>query len=128
MDEAVTLDDPASAVREARRVTATVLGRWCGERRHVDDAVLVVSEVVTNAVRHGGGGIWLRLFRLRRGVRVEVHDNSPVEPELLAPAALAERGRGMQIVARLATRWGTRRVRGGKVVWADLPCELVDAP
>jgi anti-sigma regulatory factor (Ser/Thr protein kinase) len=114
--------DTASAVREARRKTAAVLNRWRCQRERTDDAVLVVSEVVTNAVQHGAGVVLVRLLRRRTHVRVEVQDNSPRLPVLLAVGGrAAERGRGLHIVRNLASHWGSQRNAGGKLVWAELP-------
>jgi anti-sigma regulatory factor (Ser/Thr protein kinase) len=114
--------DAASSVREARQRTAAVLAGWRCHRERIEDAVLVVSEVVTNAVQHGAGAVVLRLFRRRRYIRVEVQDNSPRPPVLLAITDIAaERGRGLRIVRTLAARWGSKRVGAGKLVWAELP-------
>jgi anti-sigma regulatory factor (Ser/Thr protein kinase) len=113
--------DPASAVRDARSRTAAALRRWRCQRERIDDVVLVVSEVVTNAVQHGAGVVLVRLLRRHFYVRIEVQDNSPKLPVLMAPPPTAERGRGVSIVRSLAARWGSRRVGGGKLVWAELP-------
>jgi anti-sigma regulatory factor (Ser/Thr protein kinase) len=122
VDATVLLDNPDIAVREARRLAVDVLSRWGCDRSRIDDAVLVVSEVVTNAVRHSGGRIRLRLRRYGSQLRIEVTDRSPRLPVLMPISPLAERGRGMRIVSRLATRWGSSRAGTGKVVWVDLPC------
>jgi anti-sigma regulatory factor (Ser/Thr protein kinase) len=116
----IVLDAP-SAVHEARRRTGAVLSRWRCRREQVEDAVLVVSEVVTNAVEHGAGRVRVRLLRRCESVRIEVQDDSPSPPVLLALGRTAERGRGLHIVTRLAARWGSRRSGSGKVVWAELP-------
>jgi anti-sigma regulatory factor (Ser/Thr protein kinase) len=114
--------DAASAVREARRKTAAVLNRWRCQRERVEDTVLVVSEVVTNAVQHGAGVVLVRLLRRRTYVRVEVQDNSSRLPVMLAVGGrAADRGRGLHIVRNLASRWGSQRNGRGKLVWAELP-------
>jgi anti-sigma regulatory factor (Ser/Thr protein kinase) len=87
---------------------------------HVDDLALVVSELVTNAVLHGTGDVTLELTVDENAVRVEVHDESPGEVGAMERPPQAESGRGLLLVSRLATRWGTRSAGGGKVVWADL--------
>jgi anti-sigma regulatory factor (Ser/Thr protein kinase) len=122
VDQAVIVADPGIAVRAARRLASDVLPRWCREREHIDDAVLVVSEVVTNAVLHGTGTIVVRLRRQGRHIRLDVQDDAPDQPTVLPLEPGAERGRGLNIVAALASRWGSFRVGRGKVVWADLPC------
>ena len=120
MNADMALDDRASAVRQARTVTASVLARWQCTQDCVDDAVLIVSEMVTNAVRHGQGRVRLKLRRGAHVLRLEVRDGSPRLPMLLPVAADAECGRGLRIVTALAHRWGTTRVRGGKIVWAEV--------
>jgi anti-sigma regulatory factor (Ser/Thr protein kinase) len=120
MNADMALDDRASAVRQARTVTASVLARWHCTQDCVDDAVLIVSEMVTNAVRHGGGRVRLRLRRGAHVLRLEVRDGTRRLPRLLPAAPDAECGRGLRIVTELAYRWGTTRVRGGKIVWAEV--------
>ncbi|MFB7629410.1 ATP-binding protein [Streptomyces sp. NPDC056149] len=87
----------------------------------VDDANLVVSELVTNATRHGRGECRLRLRAGGRRVTVEVHDDSPHWPRVRPIAELAENGRGLAIVRLLARRLSvTGDVGGGKTVRAVL--------
>lgn len=86
-----------------------------------DTAVLLADECVANAVRHGGGHFEMTVRRSPRTLRVEVADESPRQPVALAAAADSERGRGVAIVSRLASRWGTEANRpNGKVVWFEL--------
>jgi anti-sigma regulatory factor (Ser/Thr protein kinase) len=118
----VLLQNSTSAVRQARELAAALLTGWGCAPECVDDAVLVVSEMVTNAVRHGSGGIRLRLHWSGSYLRVEVRDGSPLLPRLLPASPSADRGRGLRIVARLASRWGSTRLRDGKVVWVELRC------
>jgi anti-sigma regulatory factor (Ser/Thr protein kinase) len=129
MDADVVLDvglaDSGSAVRQARELTADVLARRGCTPGCVENAVLVVSEMVTNAVRHGRGRARLRLHLAAGYLRVEVRDASPLLPRLLPLNLTAERGRGLRIVARLASRWGSTRLKDGKVVWVDLRCGRV---
>ena len=87
---------------------------------HVDDLALVVSELVTNAVIHGSGDVTLELTMDEGAVRVEVHDDSPGTVGAIERPPQAESGRGLLLVSRVATRWGTRSEGAGKVVWADL--------
>ncbi len=120
MDAEMALGDSVSAVRQARAVTASVLARWHCSQDCVDDAVLIVSEMVTNAIRHGHGRVRLKLRRRTGMLRLEVRDGSSRLPMMLAADPNAECGRGLRIVAQLAHRWGSTRVRGGKIVWAEL--------
>lgn len=87
-----------------------------------DDAELVVTELVTNAVRHGGPGVDLWVRRLSAGgLRLEVVDGrSGAPPTVQRPDDDAEGGRGLLIVQALARRWGTERLAAGKQVWCEL--------
>jgi two-component sensor histidine kinase len=83
----------------------------------VETALLVISELVTNAVVHGRPPIQLRLRRSGTHVVIEVHDAASFLPRRLRPTPDDEHGRGLQLVALLADRWGTRPTRDGKSVW-----------
>jgi anti-sigma regulatory factor (Ser/Thr protein kinase) len=114
-----------SAVPCARLHAASVLTEW-GLRDLADDAALVVSELMTNAVTASAAlparpPVLLHLTAGERCLRVEVHDCSPLEPLLRAPDAGAEHGRGLAVVAALSARCGSRRTgRSRKIVWAEL--------
>ncbi|MEU5882254.1 ATP-binding protein [Spirillospora sp. NPDC047279] len=105
----------------ARTYVAEQLTTW-GVTSH-DDTLTVVSELVTNAYRHAGGGpITVRVsLKDARFVAIEVWDPSSREPVVLAPDLTAEGGRGMFMVACLAFEWGLRHEDGGKIVWAWIP-------
>ncbi|MFG3495293.1 ATP-binding protein [Streptomyces sp. NPDC047928] len=116
-------------VGHARALLADVLDDW-DLNAIAESAVLVLSELVTNAVRHApvrGRDIETRFLRLAtHGVRIEVHDASGVRPERVPPRADLSGGRGLVIVDALADRWGVSDRRGpGKVVWAELHAEAV---
>lgn len=90
---------------------------------HVDReiAILLVSELVTNAVMHGVSPFELRAQQTRSGLRVEVHDNNALAtPVLRGAGVLAESGRGLQLVDTLADRWGWSEDGAGKVVWFEI--------
>lgn len=113
-----TLPDIGPAmVGEARRRTRSVLDRW-GLAELVDSVELLVSELVTNALRHGRQPISLRLLRAGRLV-CEVHDDGHLLPVLVSAGPDEEGGRGIQLVSRIADRWGTSRTARGKVVWFE---------
>jgi anti-sigma regulatory factor (Ser/Thr protein kinase) len=121
--ESVTLAGRVEQARAARAFVSEVLGPGhpCG-----DVAVLLVSEVFSNSVRHSGSGAAgaTATVAVRAGggiVRVEVTDRAgPGTPELRHTSRDAEGGRGLQLVAGLAARWGWRR-RGGRVTtWFEL--------
>jgi anti-sigma regulatory factor (Ser/Thr protein kinase) len=93
----------------ARRAASTCDYRGCH-----DDVVLVVNELATNAVCHGGGRPFVRIVGGSDRVLVEVVDDNPERPELRA-------GRwGLQLVALLSERWGVAERGGQKVVWCEL--------
>jgi anti-sigma regulatory factor (Ser/Thr protein kinase) len=106
-----------TAPREARGLLAAYLAGPDSDGL-LRDAQLLVSELVTNALCHAGGPIELRASCTDEVVRVEVRDTSSVMPLLRAPNG---GGRGLHIVAAIATRWGASRDdRGGKVTWFEL--------
>lgn len=118
----VPLDASDRAPGQARRATREVLTGWRLPAL-VDRVVLVVSELVTNAVRYGRPPVSLELRRVDGGVDVRVHDADPVGPPAIdgdeAPAD-AESGRGLGIVSALATDVAYEQVPGdGKVVQAS---------
>ena len=107
----------------ARAELRTALMSW-SLASLADSAALVLSELLTNAVQHArvpsGREIETRFVRLTRGVRIEVHDASPLWPVQHQPADDACDGRGLLLVAALADSWGFGERRGpGKVVWAE---------
>jgi anti-sigma regulatory factor (Ser/Thr protein kinase) len=86
-----------------------------------ETAVLLTSEVVTNAFLHGHSGAWVTLTASADSLRVEVgDDNSAQQPRLVHTDREALHGRGLAIVDTLAAAWGARGSRGGKVVWFEL--------
>jgi histidine kinase-like protein len=83
----------------------------------IETMVLMVSEVVTNAILHSGSGAELRLILSGETVRAEVRDRSSALPAVKQYSETATTGRGMLIVEALATAWGTEVEGKGKVVW-----------
>ncbi|MFI1970859.1 SpoIIE family protein phosphatase/ATP-binding protein [Streptomyces cinnamoneus] len=110
--------DPAVVARARADVTRQ-LSRW-GLEEAVFTAELILSELITNAIRHASGPIRVRLLRDRMLI-CEVSDTSSTSPHLRYAAAEDEGGRGLFLVAQLAERWGTRYIPDGKVIWAELP-------
>ncbi|MFE4758184.1 SpoIIE family protein phosphatase [Streptomyces mirabilis] len=110
--------EPA-AVSEARRRATARLVSW-GLEHLVPVTELVVSELVTNAVRHATGPIRLRLIR-HETLLCEVSDGSRVGPHPRHARVQDEGGRGLFMVAELTRRWGTRHTRTGKTIWAEQP-------
>jgi Histidine kinase-like ATPase domain len=116
----------ARSVRAARDFTLATLHRWSTADRSYDVAI-VVSELLTNALRHALSGsgddrprrsIWLGLLQLSSGVLCAVADPSTAAPVLRPPGSIGETGRGLHIVCALSDRWGYTPSGTGKVVWA----------
>ncbi|MFD6552559.1 SpoIIE family protein phosphatase [Streptomyces sp. NPDC058398] len=102
---------------QARRLTRRALRRW-GLESLVDPTELMVSEIVTNAVRFASRPLSLRLLRTDV-LRCEVTDDSPQVPRMRQAGFGDESGRGLFLVNQLALRWGATRVSSGKVVWFE---------
>jgi hypothetical protein len=104
-------------LREARRLAAAACAGLHPDVR--DDVALCVSELVTNAHRHGRAPVQLRITRGASSLRVAVDDHDAQHPQLRV--AHAQGGRGLAIVAAISTGWGTDPQPWGKTVWADIP-------
>ncbi|MET8329345.1 SpoIIE family protein phosphatase [Streptomyces sp. NPDC005181] len=102
----------------ARTLVRDRLDGWNLDDETVQATELIVSELVTNAVRYGTPPLQLRLI-LDRSLTCEVHDSSPVAPHLRHARTVDEGGRGLFIVSQLATHWGTRYGRHGKALWTE---------
>jgi anti-sigma regulatory factor (Ser/Thr protein kinase) len=111
--------NPESAA-VAREFTSTLLAEW-GAPELAFDAQLVISELVTNAIRHAGGVIRIRLIRSDGHLACAVTDSSVALPVLTGHDCFAESGRGLHLVEALCSSWGWIQVNGhGKLVWAVL--------
>ncbi|GAA3134988.1 sodium/proline symporter PutP [Streptomyces echinatus] len=108
--------DPA-AVAHARTLAIQQVSEW-GIPDLTFTTELIVSELVTNAIRHAAGPVGLRLIR-DRGLICEVSDASSTSPRLRHARTTDEGGRGLLIVAQLAHRWGTRYTTTGKIIWTE---------
>lgn len=117
---------PQSAARARLLVSSSL--RTAGLSEHVDTAVLLTSELVTNALLHAGSEIELRLSADDGCVRAVVQDHSPVLPAASDYDEDAATGRGLGLVEMLATRWGVERRASGKAVWFELGDTAVAAP
>ncbi|MFE7775104.1 SpoIIE family protein phosphatase [Streptomyces sp. NPDC057445] len=110
-----------NAVQHARRFTARTLRAW-GVVEELDIVLLVVSELVTNAIAHTQGEVRLELTLSADRLRIAVNDASPRSP--VKPADVnwqATGGRGLLIVEATTTAWGAVPLSGGKQVWAEIP-------
>ncbi|GAQ54654.1 ATP-binding SpoIIE family protein phosphatase [Streptomyces acidiscabies] len=112
------LEPEDAAPGRARRLARRALARW-GLEELSDSVELLVSEVVTNAVRYASRPVTLRLLRTDV-LRCEVGDDVPQLPRLRNARATDEGGRGLYLVNKLARRWGATRLSTGKVVWFEL--------
>jgi anti-sigma regulatory factor (Ser/Thr protein kinase) len=106
------------SLQEAR---AFVSDKLAGAGVDMDVAVLLTSELVTNAVAHAHTRYSVVVDSEPGAARVEVWDGDHHSPKVSTPAAYAERGRGMMLVTVLASAWGVDQVRDGKRVWFELP-------
>ncbi|MFD3315016.1 SpoIIE family protein phosphatase [Streptomyces sp. NPDC058694] len=114
-----TLPREPRSVGRAREYARGQLVSW-GLEPLVDTAELLVSELVTNALRYGEGEIRLRLL-LDRTLVCEVWDAGLVQPRRRRARDTDEGGRGLQLVGLLSAAWGSRRTPRGKTVWFELP-------
>ena len=118
----LTLAATARAVGMARQATHEALASW--EMAYLEEtAVLLVSELVTNTVRHartGGSALMLRLETAGPWLRIEVHDADPSWPEPRTPDRLDASGFGFVLIEALADKWGVREATIGKAVWVEL--------
>ncbi len=110
--------DPA-VVADARARAARQLAAW-GLEEITFTTELLVSELVTNAIRHAHEPIQLRII-LDGMLTCEVSDGSSSAPQLRRADRYDEDGRGLMLVAQLAERWGTRHTATGKIIWAQQP-------
>ena len=103
----------------ARGFTAGVL-QHAGWDDHVDTATLLVSELVTNALRHSEPPCVLSIRFADAGVEISVEDGNPSMPVLRPRDELAEDGRGFVLIDALAADWGVRAIDHGKATWFTL--------
>ena len=115
------LSEEAASVASSREFARQSLIRWGFRGQHAD-ALLVVSELVTNALVHGRGAPVLRLSGTPDRLRVEVADDSPVLPTVrIHPGAVG--GWGLRLIQRLGAAWGVSHHGRGKVVWCELAAD-----
>ena len=105
---------------EARRIVRQALDGWTDEER-LDDIILCVSELVTNAIVHAGSGPRVLVHVRPAVIHVEISDDSEAHPVVRGAGPEETSGRGMSILSAYSDRWGSlRRSGGGKTVWFDV--------
>jgi anti-sigma regulatory factor (Ser/Thr protein kinase) len=107
------------AVSAARDDLARLLAGWHVPEELCADAVLVTSELLTNALLHGRPPVEINVRLDRHELYLEVFDRARAGPRSLRPTPQDEHGRGLQLVAALSSHWGHRTTRTGKCVWAS---------
>ncbi|OAH12638.1 SpoIIE family protein phosphatase [Streptomyces jeddahensis] len=113
-----TLPSEPAVVSEARSLVAGQLATWGVGEAAAYVTELVVSELVTNAIRYGASPIQLRLIHDRTLI-CEVSDANSAAPHLRRARVFDEGGRGLLLVAQLTQAWGTRQTSAGKTIWAE---------
>ncbi|MFJ4771608.1 ATP-binding protein [Streptomyces uncialis] len=112
---------PESAASARRLAQVVVLRQWALSPKLTEDTVLLVSELVGNAVRHTGARVFgLRMLRRRGWIRVEVRDPSRGLPCLMPVHELDVSGRGLFLVDKLSDRWGVDLLPRGKTTWFEM--------
>ncbi|WP_394430246.1 ATP-binding protein [Streptomyces sp. SGAir0957] len=112
---------PESAATARRLAQVVILRQWGLSPKMTEDAVLLVSELVGNAVRHTGARVFgLRMLRRRGWIRVEVRDPSRGLPCLMPVQPLDVSGRGLFLVDKLSDRWGVDLLPRGKTTWFEM--------
>ena len=118
---AFPVDPHVGAIRHARGFVSDTLASWDLPETLVPDALLIAGELVTNAVLHGKPPVELRMRRAPRYLLIEVEDGDAATPRKLRPTPSDDHGRGLQLTAAVAERWGTRPLHDRKSVWCQLP-------
>jgi anti-sigma regulatory factor (Ser/Thr protein kinase) len=117
------LNSSAAALSRMRHELDIALGlRGMSDDAH-ESVLLVAYELAANAVEHVGGPVDVIATLSAGSVRIEVSDGSPAAPQLRPHDPLAMRGRGLQVVDGLASRWSWSAQGGRKTVWADVPTD-----
>lgn len=112
---------PESAAIARRIAYAVVLRQWQLSPQVTEHAVLLVSELVGNAVRHTGASVFgLRMLRRRGWIRIEVRDPSRGLPCLMPVQPMDVSGRGLYLVDKLSDRWGVDLLPRGKNTWFEM--------
>jgi anti-sigma regulatory factor (Ser/Thr protein kinase) len=121
LEACVDLACDVDMVSVARRFVERTLRLWEVDATFVDEAVLLTSELMSNAVLHARTDVRVTVQAREDGtLRVEVADENPRVPMSAAPPEEAQSGRGLWLVETLASSWGVDRTGEGKVIWFEL--------
>ncbi|MET9406156.1 ATP-binding protein [Streptomyces sp. NPDC002935] len=121
-DASWPLSRELTSARRARQLVTAQLGEWDLEGL-ADTAELLVSELVTNALRHTCGPLRLNVCVRDSRLRCEVEDTDPAGPVRREADTDAESGRGTELLDLLAEAWGSRRMPTGKTMWFEIPTD-----
>jgi CheY-like chemotaxis protein len=122
LSDSIEIPADVREVREARRFVTSRCEAW-GCQDGIDDASLIVSELVTNAIVHAGTSCRLTVRRRPHAFRLEVRDGRNTQPDPRLSGPSEEHGRGLFLVSATAVAWGIEPAPGeGKIVWAELLC------
>lgn len=122
MDRHITLSESDLAARQARDAVRNAVTEW-QMSSCLDDALLIVSELVTNATSHSSGEVSLHLRTSGTLLRIEVHDEQvDTLPETRDPSDTEPGGRGLHLVSALSSNWGWEVGAHTKTIWAEIPC------
>jgi serine/threonine-protein kinase RsbW len=125
---ALVLESSPASIADARRWVQRFLDSAGVAAPCIDDAVLIVSELVTNAVRHGTGDIICHAVLLDAGrCCVSVLDGGVGQPQIVPRSVDDVGGLGLVIVKQLAVEWGVAEFQGGKAVFAVVPIDAAGA-
>ena len=114
---------PVSAVPFVRDQLRRVLSEWGVAGEDAEPTLLVVTELMSNAVDHAEPPVLIAVSFAAQSVRVEVRDAASEPPRLQHPSSWTVRGRGLQLVDALSSRWGWTEEAVGKTVWAEVSTE-----
>jgi anti-sigma regulatory factor (Ser/Thr protein kinase) len=121
LDACVDLGCHPDMVAVARRFVDHTLRLWEVDDAHIDEAVLLASELISNAVLHARTDVRLTVRSQEDGtLRIEAADENPRLPISVAPQDDAQSGRGLWLVETVASAWGVERTGEGKTVWFEL--------
>jgi DNA-binding NarL/FixJ family response regulator len=115
------LDGTITSARDARVFTRRTLEEWRVSEAVVEDVLLIVTELVNNAITHAQSGCELRMSLTSVSLRIEVIDAGAGTPDPLPPSPTRNHGRGLHLIDALTAAWGYEPLEtGGKMVWAEL--------